>query len=180
MGLDPEEGFAESDKVGDVQNRVWHELVKLHAVNEEKPTEKFVGRKRKTTQKKSEEHHPIAARGLGDALGAGEDDLIPFDEESFFLSLGQSACSNFNGTQLIAAFTPFFFAIWSLCATLFTGICKELRSGAARKLRSAREMQQWWWRKNKELVNSKNHSLPLIKLPVKGTWAETWRKNRKR
>jgi hypothetical protein len=51
-----------------------------------------------------------------------------------------------------------------------------VRSGAARKLRSSREMQQWWLRKNKELVNSKNHSLPLIKLLVKETWAETWRK----
>jgi hypothetical protein len=49
-----------------------------------------------------------------------------------------------------------------------------------RKLRSAREMQQWWWQKNKELVNSKNHSLPLIKLPVKGTFAEIWRMKRKR
>jgi hypothetical protein len=53
---------------------------------------------------------------------------------------------------------------------------EEVRSGAARKLRSSREMQQWWLRKNKELVNSKNHSLPLIKLLVKETWAETWRK----
>jgi hypothetical protein len=57
---------------------------------------------------------------------------------------------------------------------------EEVRSGAARKLRSSREMQQWWRRKNKELVNSKNHSLPLIKLLVKGTWAETWRKKQKR
>jgi hypothetical protein len=28
-------------------------------------------------------------RGLGDALGAGEDDLIPLDDESLFLGLGQ-------------------------------------------------------------------------------------------
>jgi hypothetical protein len=52
--------------------------------------------------------------------------------------------------------------------------------GAARKLRSLREMQQWWWRKNKELVNSKNPSLPHIKLPDEGTWAEMWRKKQKR
>jgi hypothetical protein len=57
---------------------------------------------------------------------------------------------------------------------------EKLRSGAARKLRSTREMQQWWRRKNKELVNSKNHILPLIKLPEKGTWAETWRLKWKR
>jgi hypothetical protein len=60
------------------------------------------------------------------------------------------------------------------------GHLQELRSGAARKLRSTREMQQWWRQKNKELVNSENRSLPLIKLPEKGTWAETWRKKRKR
>jgi hypothetical protein len=63
--------------------------VKLHTINKEKPTKKFVGRKRKSAQEKSKEHHPIAARGLGDALGAGEDDLIPLDEESLFLGLGQ-------------------------------------------------------------------------------------------
>jgi hypothetical protein len=50
--------------------------------------EKFVGRKRQTTQKEVDEHHPIAARGLGDAFGAGEDDLIPSDEKSFVLGLG--------------------------------------------------------------------------------------------
>jgi hypothetical protein len=57
---------------------------------------------------------------------------------------------------------------------------KEVRSGAARKLRSSREMQQRWRRKNKELVNSKIHSLPLIKLPMKGKWAKTWREKWKR
>jgi hypothetical protein len=43
----------------------------------------------------------------------------------------------------------------------FDGHLQELRLGAAKKLRSAREMQQWWRRKNKELVNSKKtHSPP--------------------
>jgi hypothetical protein len=56
---------------------------------------------------------------------------------------------------------------------------EEVRSGAARKLRSSSKMQQWWRQKNKELVNSRNQSLPLIKLPVKGTWAEMWRKKQK-
>jgi hypothetical protein len=72
-----------------VQNRVWCELVELQAINKEKPTKKFVGRERKTVQEKSKKHHPITARGLGDALGAGEDDLILVDKESLFLVLGQ-------------------------------------------------------------------------------------------
>jgi hypothetical protein len=88
MGLDPEERFAKHNKAGNVQNRVWRELVKLHAINKEKPTKKFVGKKRKFAQEKSKEHHPIAAQGLGDALGAREDDLLPSDEESLFPGFG--------------------------------------------------------------------------------------------
>jgi hypothetical protein len=59
------------------------------------------------------------------------------------------------------------------------GHLQELRLGVAKELRSAREMQKWWRWKDKELVNSKNPTIPLIKLPDKGTWAETWRKKRK-
>jgi hypothetical protein len=56
----------------------------------------------------------------------------------------------------------------------------KLRWGAAKELRSAREMQQWWRRKDNELVNSNNPTIPLIKLPDEGTWVATWRKKRKR
>jgi hypothetical protein len=63
--------------------------VKLHAVDKEKPTKKFVGRKRQAAEKKSEKHHLIAAWGLGDAIGAREDDLIPFSDESILLGLGE-------------------------------------------------------------------------------------------
>jgi hypothetical protein len=89
MGIDPEKRFAKCNKAGNVHNRVWRELVKLHAINKEKPVKKFVGRKRKSAQEKSKKHHPIAARGLWDVLGAGEDDLIPLNEESLFPGLGQ-------------------------------------------------------------------------------------------
>jgi hypothetical protein len=160
MRLDPNEGFAESDKAGDVQNRIWRELVKLHAVNKEKPMEKFVGKKRKTTQKKSKKHHPIA-RGLGDALGAGEDELIPSDEEPLFLSLGQIGLFEFRGHPAGRRVHALLLHHLVLVRNSLYGHSQELRSRAARKLRSAREMQQWWRRKNKELVNSKNRSPPL-------------------
>jgi hypothetical protein len=39
--------------------------VKLHAVDKEKPTKKFVGRKGQAAEKKSEKHHLIAAWGVG-------------------------------------------------------------------------------------------------------------------
>jgi hypothetical protein len=62
----------------------------------------------------------------------------------------------------------------------FEAHLQKLRSGAAKELRSAREMQQWWQRKDKELVNSNSPTIPLIKLPDKGTWVKMWRKKQKR
>jgi hypothetical protein len=46
MGFDPQKRLAKSNKTSNMQDKIWRELVKLHAVNEEKPTEKFMGRKR--------------------------------------------------------------------------------------------------------------------------------------
>jgi hypothetical protein len=89
MRIDSQERLTKSNKARNVQNRIWRELVKLYAVNKEKPTNKFVGRKGYAAEKKGEEHHPIAARGLGDALGAGEDDLVPFSNEPILLGLGE-------------------------------------------------------------------------------------------
>jgi hypothetical protein len=63
--------------------------VKLHTVHEKKPTKELVGRERKTAQEKNKKHHPEAARGLGDALGAREDDLIIVGDEAISLGLVQ-------------------------------------------------------------------------------------------
>jgi hypothetical protein len=72
--VDPEEGFTKSNEAHNVQDRIRRELVELHAIHKKQPTKEFVGRKRKTVEEKSEKHHPMAARGLGDALGTKEDD----------------------------------------------------------------------------------------------------------
>jgi hypothetical protein len=53
MGFDAQEGFLECDKVGNVQDRIGRELMKLHAVNKKKPMKEFMGGKRKTPQNKS-------------------------------------------------------------------------------------------------------------------------------
>jgi hypothetical protein len=39
--------------------------VKLHTIDKEKPTEKLVGRKRKTVEEENKKHYPITARGFG-------------------------------------------------------------------------------------------------------------------
>jgi hypothetical protein len=64
-------------------------LVKLHTVHKEKPTKELVGRERETAQEKGKKHHSEAARGLGDALGAREDDLIVVGDETISLDLGE-------------------------------------------------------------------------------------------
>jgi hypothetical protein len=74
----------------------------------------------------------------------------------------------------------FFIAIWFLWARLFTRIYSSCDKGAAKKLGSAKVMQQWWRQKYNELVNSNSPTIPLRKLPNEGTWAATWHKKRKR
>jgi hypothetical protein len=87
MGFDPQERLAKSHETGNVEDRVRCELVKLHTVNIKKPTKELVGRKRESAEKESEEHHPVAARGLGDPLGAREDDGVIVGDETVRLGL---------------------------------------------------------------------------------------------
>jgi hypothetical protein len=72
-----------------MQNGIWCELMKLHTINEKKPTKELVGRKGKTAQKKGEKHHPKAISGLGDPFGAREDDLIIIGDEAISSGLVQ-------------------------------------------------------------------------------------------
>jgi hypothetical protein len=148
--------------------------VKPHAINKEEPTKKLVARKRKTVEKESEKHHPITAQGLGDALGAGEDDWLPSDEEPLPVSLGQIGFFKIRGNpaghRVPALLLHHLFSV----RNLLCGHSEEVHLGAARKLKSAGKMKQWRRRRGGELVNSKNRGLPLIKLPGKGMWAETW------
>jgi hypothetical protein len=51
MGFDPQERLAKSHKIGNVEDRVRCELVKLHTVNIKKPTKELVGRKRESAEK---------------------------------------------------------------------------------------------------------------------------------
>jgi hypothetical protein len=89
MGINPQKRLAQSYEASNMQDRVWCELVKLHTVNKNKPTKKFVGRKRKTAQKIGKEHHPKTIPGLGDPLSAGEDNLVVIGDEAIRLGFLQ-------------------------------------------------------------------------------------------
>jgi hypothetical protein len=72
-----------------MEEGIWCELVKLHTVNINEPTKELVGRKRESMKKKGEKHHPIATLGLGDPLGAGENDGVIVGDETVRLGLVQ-------------------------------------------------------------------------------------------
>jgi hypothetical protein len=78
-----------------------------------------------------------------------------------FWALVRSDCPNSDGTQLVDALVVFFFPIWYLWARLLTCIYKSYAKGTMKELGSAKEMQQWWQRKDNELVNSNNPTIPL-------------------
>jgi hypothetical protein len=72
-----------------VEDGIGRELMHLHAINEKKPTEKFVGRERKTVEKEGKKHHPKALRRARDNLITGKSILHGLQEESGFLGLVQ-------------------------------------------------------------------------------------------
>jgi hypothetical protein len=97
MGLDPQKGLAKSYEIGNVENRIWCELVKLHTIDKKKSTKEFMGRERKSTKEKIKEHHTKSTRGLGDAISAREDNLIVIEDETISLGLLQILLLEFRG-----------------------------------------------------------------------------------
>jgi hypothetical protein len=87
MGLDPQKGLAKSYETGNMENRIWCELVKLHTIDKKKSMKEFMGRERKSAQEKIKEHHLKATRGLGDTISAREDNLIVIGNEAISLGL---------------------------------------------------------------------------------------------
>jgi hypothetical protein len=122
-----------------VENRIWCELVKLHTVNIKKPTKEFVGRKRESAEKENEQHHPIAAWGLGirSVIGKMMESLL--ETRPSALALSNSFCVRAEGAHLVAEFALplvilFFFA------KCFTHI-HDLRSGARQENRRAQRLK---------------------------------------
>jgi hypothetical protein len=63
--------------------------VKLHTIDKKKSTKEFMGRERKSAQKKIKEHNPKATQGLGDAISTREGNLIIIGDEAINLGLLQ-------------------------------------------------------------------------------------------
>jgi hypothetical protein len=89
MGFNPQERLAKSHEIGNVEDRVRCELVKLHTVNIKKPTKELMSRKRESAEKESKEHNPVAAWRFGDPFGAREDDGVIVGDETVHLGFDQ-------------------------------------------------------------------------------------------
>jgi hypothetical protein len=106
--------------------------------------------------------------------------LVTSGEKSIVLGLGQIGLLEVRGHPAGRRIGDLLLPHLVLVSETFDTHLQKLRSGATKELRSAREMHQWWRRKNKELVNSNSPTIPLIKLPNEGMWAEMWCKKQKR
>jgi hypothetical protein len=95
------------------------------------------------------------------------------------LALSTSFCTIAEGTQLVAEFVVFPLVMVFLAARCFTRIYRSAPGGYAQEEQEA-EIDNGSGGGEKELVNSTNPHYPFIYLLGEGTWAETWRKERKR
>jgi hypothetical protein len=95
------------------------------------------------------------------------------------LALFSSFCVIAEGTQLVTELVAFPLAMMFFTARCFTRIYGSTLRGYVCEEQDAR-IGNGGGGGEKELVNSTNSHSPLIYLLGKGTWAATWRKERKR
>jgi hypothetical protein len=95
------------------------------------------------------------------------------------LAFSTSFCRIAEGTQLVVEFVAFRLVILFLDARCFMRIYKSAPGGYAREEQEA-EIGNGSGGGEKELVNSKDPHYPFIYLLGERSWAETWRKERKR
>jgi hypothetical protein len=95
------------------------------------------------------------------------------------LAFSTSFCTMVEGTQLVAEFVVFPLAMVFLAARCFTRIYKSTPGSYAREEQET-EIDNGGGGGEKELVNSKDPHYRFIYLLGERTWAETWRKKRKR
>jgi hypothetical protein len=95
------------------------------------------------------------------------------------LAFSTSFCTMAEGTQLVVEVGAFPLAMVFLAARCFTRIYKSAPRGYAREEQEA-EINNGGGGGEEELVNSTNPHYPFIYLLSGETWAETWRKERKR
>jgi hypothetical protein len=108
--------------------------------------EKLVGRKRKTTDEKGEEHHPVAILWARDDLAAGEDDLCGLLEESIIPHLLQICVEDLGSNPVGGWLLIEGLRHWSAMSDTLNlhKTMKHSRLWSSVAERSARKKMQWW------------------------------------
>jgi hypothetical protein len=107
--------------------------MKLHAIDKEKPTKKFVGRKRKTAKEKGEKHHPVSLRWFWNMLVAGEKDRRLCWKRALLLCLLQIGLVKIRRNSVEShLLVPFLDHLHSV-RNLLDGHARVEHSGAARR-----------------------------------------------
>ena len=68
MGLDAEEGLAHDDKRQDIEDKIWGQIVEIHAVVEHEPPDKGVEWEAQSVEEMGKEYHPLMRSRGGDEL----------------------------------------------------------------------------------------------------------------
>jgi hypothetical protein len=117
VGINAQKCLTQSDEAGNVQQRIWCELVQLHTIHKQEPTKKFVGRERESAEEEGQKHHPVSHRRCRDDLGAREDDIGRFCQKPSLFIFVRFASTKEELAQPMACFFVPFFAILLQCAT---------------------------------------------------------------
>lgn len=89
MWLDSEPALAKSDEEGDVEDRVWGQLVQLEPVEAKKTPNKQMQEERKTANDERKEHHSKTRRRTSDYLIARKARVILRGRKRSILAPGQ-------------------------------------------------------------------------------------------
>jgi hypothetical protein len=100
MRVNAQECFTQSDEACNVKKGIWRELMQLHVIHKQKPTKKFVGRKReKLRRRKARNISRNPAGGEGMASMPGKMISTEAGRNPSFLAFFGSASSKEEGIQ---------------------------------------------------------------------------------
>jgi hypothetical protein len=136
--------------------------VKQHTINKKKPTKELVGRERKFAQEKIKEHHPKAARGLGDAISAQESDLIIGRDEAIGLGFLQILLLELRWHLAGCRIRSDALAHLVLLRASLDAHLRVVHGGYAEAQKGARSATMVAAAEARKLVNSNSPTLPLI------------------
>jgi hypothetical protein len=131
--VDSEKRLTKSNETSDMKNGIQRKMMKLHAVDKEKPVKKLMGRERKAMEKEGKEHNPISFWRRGNALVTEEDDWRRFREKAILFCFLQIGLLKHRRNPLESHLVATLLHHCCSVRNLLDGHARIKRSGAARR-----------------------------------------------